>query len=447
MTWNNKVTWSEGLFLSPQLFQQQERYLENFIHARSQFASPFYWGFNHYQLDKQSAAIGKFVLSSASGIFIDGTPFNIPTLSNPPLPLSIQPEHLNQLIYLALPVRSPNGEETTFENAEESLARYDVFEHEIRDSNSIGQGLKTVQMSRLRTKLIPEKELNSAWMGMPVARITRVRNDGAFEVDENFIPPINVYGASSLLTQWLTQLLGNTEQRAKMISERLSGSSTNRATQAAEVTDFLLLQILNRYEPVLKHILSVPETSPEKLYLSLMMMNGDLSTFVRTETRRPTDLPVYQHLNPYSTFFNLVEDLRALLNEALIRTAYNIPLSVRGHGLYVGSIDQTELSNFSHLVLAVSSGFTPEKMASQFPTHCKVGPTDRLLEQVRLHLPGIPLSFLPVAPRQIPFNTGSVYFQIEPKGTLWEHLLKTGGIGIHVATEFPQLKVELWGVR
>ncbi|MDT3530749.1 hypothetical protein [Cronobacter sakazakii] len=30
----NKVIWSEGLFLRPQLFQQQERYLEYFSHKR-----------------------------------------------------------------------------------------------------------------------------------------------------------------------------------------------------------------------------------------------------------------------------------------------------------------------------------------------------------------------------------------------------------------------------
>ena len=42
MSWTNKVVWSEGLFLRPQLFQQMERYLESFTHRRSSPLSPFY---------------------------------------------------------------------------------------------------------------------------------------------------------------------------------------------------------------------------------------------------------------------------------------------------------------------------------------------------------------------------------------------------------------------
>ncbi|EQD50471.1 hypothetical protein B1B_11229, partial [mine drainage metagenome] len=35
MTQNNKVVWSEGLFLRPQHMQQQERYLERFVDLRA----------------------------------------------------------------------------------------------------------------------------------------------------------------------------------------------------------------------------------------------------------------------------------------------------------------------------------------------------------------------------------------------------------------------------
>lgn len=41
MSWNNRVVWSEGQFLLPQMFQQQERYLEHVIHYRSLPLSPF----------------------------------------------------------------------------------------------------------------------------------------------------------------------------------------------------------------------------------------------------------------------------------------------------------------------------------------------------------------------------------------------------------------------
>ncbi|MBJ4787174.1 type VI secretion system baseplate subunit TssK, partial [Salmonella enterica subsp. enterica serovar Stanley] len=140
MSWNDRVVWSEGQFLLPQMFQQQERYLEHVMHYRSLPLTPFFWGFSHYNIDGEALNIGKLILKEASGIFPDGTPFNAPDHTPLPPPLTILPEHLNQQICLAVPVRAPNSEETTFDNNPESLARFSVHEHDIRDANPLGRG-------------------------------------------------------------------------------------------------------------------------------------------------------------------------------------------------------------------------------------------------------------------------------------------------------------------
>ena len=447
MTWTNKVTWSEGLFLRPQLFQQQERYLETFAHKRSLPLSPFFWGFSDLRIDPESLTLGKLVVAHASGVCADGTPFDIPGQTPPPAPLTLKPEHLGQIIHLALAIRVPNGEETTFENAPGSSARYSVFDTELTDANSIGQGPKSVQLSQLRMTLVPEKELTGAWMGLPIAKITALRSDGSVELETAIIPPVNRYGASELLNQWLSQLHGTTRQRAEQLAERLSGSGGTGATQAAEVSDFLLLQILNRYEPLLDHLLRVKETSPEHAYTLLRSMAGELSTFIRVQTRRPNPVPAYQHLDPYNTFKPLVEDTRELLNNVLVRSAQSIPLEAKQHGMYLASLDPAELRSFSHIVLAVAASMPTDQLALQFAAHGKVAPSDRLPELVRLHLPGIGLRSLPVPPRQIPFNAGYVYFQLEATGPHWEHMQSHGGIGLHIAKAFAGLQMELWGVR
>lgn len=447
MSWTNKVIWSEGLFLRPQLFQQQERYLESFAHKRCQPLSPFYWGFSHYRIDSESLTLGKLVLASATGVCADGTPFDLPGQTPTPAPLTLLPEHLGQTIYLALAIRVPNGEETTFDNSPGSTARNTVFDVELPDSNSIGRGPKTVQLGHLRLMLVPEKELTNAWIGVPLTKVVALRSDGSAELEIAHIPPVNGYGASDLLTQWLTELHGTTRQRAEQLAQRLSGSAGTGATQAAEVSDFLLLQILNRYEPLLDHMLCVKETPPEHAYTLLRSMASELSTFVRTQTRRPTEVPVYQHLDPYNTFKPLVEDTRKLLNNLLVRSAQSIELAQKPHGMYLASLDPAELKSFSNLVLAVAAHIPGDQLSQQFPAHGKLAPADRLPELVRLHLPGITLRVLPVPPRQIPFNAGYIYFQIEPQGTLWEHMLTHGGIGLHVATQIPGLRMELWGVR
>lgn len=445
MTWTNKITWSEGLFLRPQLFQQQERYLEHYTDQRARPLGSFFWGFANYRIDVESLRLGKLVLAQASGVFSDGTPFDAPGQTPPPPPLTLQAEHLQQTLYLALPIRIPNGEETTFDNRTDSSARYSVFDAELRDANSIGQGPKLVQLSTLRLRLIPEKELTSAWMGLPLARLTALRSDGAAELEANFIPPVNRYAASDMLSQWLGQIHGNLSQRASLLAERLSGQQGGG--QSAEVTDFLLLHILNRYDPLLRHYLACADTSPETLYLALSILASELSTFIRTDSRRPVRLPDYQHKDPYLSFKALVEDTRELLNNLLIRSAQRLPLQEKQYGMRLASLDPAELRSYVSLVLAVSAHMPAEQLAQRFPALVKLGPADQLPELIRLHLPGIALAGLPVPPRQIPFNAGYLYFQLEPRGPLWERLLEHGGLGLHLASDLPGLQLELWGVR
>lgn len=59
MSWYNKVAWSEGLFLRPQLFQQQERYLEHLAHKRAATLSPFFWGFIRRYMEEGPEAVPK----------------------------------------------------------------------------------------------------------------------------------------------------------------------------------------------------------------------------------------------------------------------------------------------------------------------------------------------------------------------------------------------------
>ncbi|MBN3752368.1 type VI secretion system baseplate subunit TssK [Paraburkholderia sp. Tr-20389] len=447
MSWYNKVTWSEGLFLRPQLFQQQERYLEHFVNKRATPLSPFFFGFSHCEIDTEALALGKVLVKSASGVFGDGTPFDMPGSTPPPAPLTIRQEHLEQVIYLAVPIRVPNGEETTFDNPTESLARYAVFDADVRDANSVGHGFQAVQLSRLRLRLLPRKELADAWIGLPLTRVKTLRADGSIELDETLVPPVSGFGASKLLASWLGDIHDLTRMRADRLAQRLTGDD-GQPGSVAEVSDYLLLQTLNRYEPLLQHLRRIPTTSPAELYALLTSMAGELSTYVRPSTRRPLAThPPYQHEEPYLCLKPLVEDTQWLLNAVLVRSAQSIALHDASYGMRNAVVDPAEMRSFTALVLAVSAQMPPDALAHQFATQAKVAPSERLPDLVRAHLPGIPIQAMPVAPRQIPFNSGYVYFEILRNGPLWELVEKHGGIALHVAGEFPSLQLQLWGVR
>ncbi|MGF6774724.1 type VI secretion system protein ImpJ [Paraburkholderia sp. GAS199] len=447
MSWYNKVIWSEGLFLRPQLFQQQERYLEQFAHKRAAPLSPFFFGFSQYAIDSEALALGKVVAKSATGVFADGTPFDFPGSTPPPAPLTIRPEHLDQVIHVAVPIRVPNAEETTFDESLHSLARHTVFDAELRDTNSIGQGSKTVQLSHLRLRLVPQKELTDEQIGLPLTRVKALRADGSIELDDTLVPPVSGYGASGLLVTWLAKVHDLTRLRASALAKRLTGGDGQAGT-VAEVSDYLLLQTLNRYEPMLQHLRRVPTTSPADVYALLLGMAGELSTYVRPETRRPLEThPPYRHTEPHLCLKPVVDDTHSLLNAVLVRSAQSIPLADAGYGMRNAVVDPGEMRSFSSLVLAVAAQMPADTLVQHFATQVKVGPSERLPDLVRSHLPGLVLQALPVPPRQIPFNAGYMYYELLRSGSLWDAVAQHGGIALHVAGDFPGLKLELWGIR
>lgn len=446
MSWYNKVVWSEGLFLRPQLFQQQERYLEHYAHKRSAALSPFFWGFHQFAIDAEALALGKLVVSGVAGIFQDGTPFDAPGHAALPAPLALQHEHLNQIIYLAVPIRTPNTEETNFEDATDSLARYRSFDEDLLDANSIAQGPKLVQLANLRLRLLPERELSQSWLGMPLARVTEIRADGSARLDAGMIPPVNVHAASALLNTWLTEIHGLLHLRADSMAERLSAASM-RGGDAAEISEYLILQLLNRYEPILTHMLAAKAASPEFLYMQLAALSGELSTFVRTDKRRPLEHAAYRHDAPHLCLKPLIEDLRFLLNVVLERAAQRIKLDLRPNGIHLAVLEPGDFKRFGTFVLAVTAQVSADVLQQQFPAQTKVGPSERLADLIRSHLPGLPLQSLPVPPRQIPFSAGHIYFEVSQKHPLWEQVARHGGLAMHVAGHFPELRMELWGVR
>ena len=79
MTWNNKVVWTEGMFLQPQHFQQNDRHVAQQIEARFAHTAPYGWGFASLTLDDAALAQGQIALLGAHGTLPDGVAFRIPS--------------------------------------------------------------------------------------------------------------------------------------------------------------------------------------------------------------------------------------------------------------------------------------------------------------------------------------------------------------------------------
>jgi type VI secretion system protein ImpJ len=98
-------------------------------------------------------------------------------------------------------------------------------------------------------------------------------------------------------------------------------------------------------------------------------------------------------------------------------------------------------------ILAARADLPAEEVRRRFPAQLKIGPVERISNLVNLQLPGVPVHPVPVAPRQIPFHAGFVYFEFDQSNELWGQLKTSGGMAMHVAGEFPGLALECWAIR
>jgi len=444
MGWENKVVWGEGLFLQPQHLQQQERYFDRLVRGSTASLTPFSYGFTTLDIDRDLLTLGKFGLRAATGLMPDGTPFSIPGDVDQPPPIDLPETLRNATVQMVLPPRQPGALETAPADRVDTAARFVVGEHEAIDTNAGYQSIATVPIGRLRLRFVPDADARAAQVALGLVRVIEVRADRSVVLDEGYIPPSLTCDASGVLAGFVAQLQGLLHQRAEALAGRVS-ETANRG--AAEIADFMLLQLCNRYEPLLTHLAaSIGQLHPESLYRVLVSLAGELATF--TESRkRPPAFPAYRHDDLHGTYRPVMAALRQSLSAVLEQTAVPIPLQERKFGIRVGPIMDRSLVTDATWVLAVKAQIPAETLRRSLPNQIKIGPVEQIRELINVALPGIAIRALPVAPRQLPYYAGTSYFELDRSSPYWAALARTGGVAIHIAGDIPGLEVECWAIR
>ena len=444
MSQHNRVVWAEGLFLRPQHFQQAERYFERLMSQRLESLVPYGAGFTRLQIDQELLKIGKVGLSGAEGVFPDGTPFNIPVEADIPEPFDVPGDVKERLVLLTLPLKRAGMAELAFERSgDASLVRYIAADHEIRDAVLEMENAAQLKVGRLNVRLQLEGEASSAHTALGMVRVVEKRADGRVILDDAYVPPCLDCRVSPRLYDHVKEIHGLLRHRIQALAERVSSPG---AKGVAEVADFLLLQLCNRFEPLLAHLLTRSTLHPELFYRECLALAGEISTYARRD-RSAIGFATYRQDDLQHSFAPVIEEIRRGLTAVLEQNAVAIPVMDRGRGVFAGTVPDVDLLRSAVFVLAVGANVPPESLRQHFPTQVQIGPPERIRDLVVSHLPGIQTAPLPVAPRQIPDHAGYSYFELDRKSDYWKALEASRVIAMHVAGDFPGLSLELWAIR
>src|SRR3954454_4638477 len=440
MSWYTKVAWTEGLFLRPHHFQQNDRYHEHLLEQRVRFATPYPWGFVTLEIDRDLAQQSKFALRRACGILPDGTPFEVPADGPLPAPIAVPDGASSQIVWLSMPMASANMREADDREAE-SAARYVIGAEPFIDSTSSLRVEEEVDIAFPRLAFELRKTAKPGYTSLGIARILEVR-DRQIVFDEKYVPPVLLCGAHPTVNGWIDRAIGWIDNKLEELARYAADPTAGGGLQSA---DYFVLQLLNRHIAVLKHYGSSGYLHPERLFEELLRLVGELATFATPE-RRAREYPRYDQDDLENVFGPVMRDLQDFLSARLGRRAIRLEIIERAQNAFVSPIRDRSLFRNATLLLEVTARRPLVEIQNDFPHLFKVGPNTKMNEIVHANLPGVPLVHLPTPPPHIRAITDHVYFYLDRKSPLWPEFSTAASIGMHFSGDWPELELYLWAI-
>lgn len=446
MSDHNRPVWSEGLFLRPQHFQQQQRHFDYLIQSRSAPLCSYPWGVTHLELDEAALEGGKISVLKARGVFPDGTAFDIPEVDPAPTPIEVRPDTKAQTVLLCLQAHQPQTREVGAFGEDSAHARYLTQERPTHDTHSPQPGEAQsldIAVLALSLRYQPEQK-NGAYVQIPICHVVERQNESA-KLDDHFIPSTLRIGSSTYLQSFCRETRSLIQQRANFLAQRMG---TPGSQGALEIVHLLLLQLLNRAQPLWQHFCDQPNTHPESLYTQGTQLLSELCT-LSEDTRRPPEIPAYQHSDLKSSFEPLYQHLRKALNWIPEMGAEPIEVVQKNQALFVADVADKSLLSSCQFILAVGSALAPDKVRAGMPPRTTIACESRIQELVSAHSTGVRLKPLEQVPNAIHLQSGQAYFELEQDDTHWQYIQHSGRIGFHiaVAVPIPELRLTLWVVK
>ncbi|MQT15066.1 type VI secretion system baseplate subunit TssK [Segnochrobactrum spirostomi] len=441
MSLTAKPLWLEGMFVRPQHFQQSDRWTEHALEGRTAGLSPYGWGLRSLEIDPDLLALGRLSIRSCRAVMPDGTVIDIPNDAPAPPARAFDPTTKQAVVMLALPARVHDSLEVAATGNRQRFLQAAVPAR----STTQGSGeAAELAVGRLNLSLVLSTESLDDLVTLPIARIAEIEPAGAIKLAANHIPPCLAYGANERMRSIVLEVLSLLRSRAEALALRADPSRASG--DSAGLVDLLMLGTVNSADTVFAHLAATQTLHPEVVYRELVRLAGALSPF-DTTTRRAPELPTYRHEDLEPVMDSLLDALRRALAVVVERNVVPLPLQERGYGIHTATITDRTIMQGCRFVLAAIGSVPSETIRTQLPATLKIGPIEQIRDLVSVQLPGIPIRSLPVAPRELPYLHGAVYFELDQSSELWRSVARSAAFAFHVSGDYPDLHLEFWAIR
>lgn len=444
-----KVVWSEGMLLTPHHFQQLDNYHEDLLDSRLASLGPHGWGVLDLQISREAIANGYFDLVRCRAVMPDGLTVNIPEVEQAPPPRAVEGhfemDDEKMDVYLAVPAKRAGAINFhPFGDNGVQMVRY-LQDAGLVPDETTGDNERQIAFARGNVRLLFADELREGYSSIKIAELQRTAT-GQLTISEDWIAPTLSVSASSWLANMLRQLVEILITKSSTLSEQRRQRAAGLADfTTSEVALFWLLHTVNSAIPELAHFYRTRPLHPERLYLSMAELVGELMTFV--SDRHPKDIVRYDHADLYSTFSQLFAEIRELLETVIPTRCVPIPLENVRKSLYVGRVQDEQLFKEASFYLAVRAQIPESRLMELVPRIVKIAARDVIDAVVGSALPGVTLTHASPPPAPIPTRVGFHYFALDSIGPYWDTIRGSKVLAVYIPDEFPDVKLEMYAVK
>ena len=431
-----KPLWSEGVLVSQHHFQQQDRYHEELLRDRVSALAHYDWGITALEVDNRALASSELRIVRFHAIWPEGASIGCGEGYEQPAPeprnfaSAFAPELERLDVFIGLAHEAPAAASVARLQEGHETRRYVQQATQACDFNTGGDPLE-IEWCKPNLRLFLGDERRDGFSTIRICELMRQASGQAF-VRDNHVPPVLHVDASPFIKAGLQRILTVAITQRNALAGERSQKAAGVAFHAAAAQTFWLLHTLSGAIPLLSHLLETPRVQPEEVYLALVSLVGQLTSFGNDAD--PTSLPKFHYQELGEVFETLFARALALISGQRERPYVEIELERRSDGMYLGRLRDAKLAS-RELLVAVRANLPDAVLRDRVPAVLKVAAWTRIYNVVKQAVRGVRVEVEWNPSGALPIRPGTCFFRVRRDGPYWDEIEASSSIALYLPSD------------
>jgi type VI secretion system protein ImpJ len=428
------VHWHEGMFLRPHHLQAAQRHIAQLQHTADQWDHAFSWGLRVFDLDRDALANHRLVIRSLRARMRDGTLISLPEDGELPV-LDLKtalPGEGAVTVYLGVPVLHlgrPN-----LVGGRTGEGRYVLDTLDLEDENT-GLHPQPIQVRRLNFQVLLSTQDHAGYEVIPLIGLEKSAGaDPTPQVHLPYIPPVLACDAwAPLQVDLLQSVFDRIGRKIDRLAEQVTSRGITLESHAqGDALILAQLRCLNEAYALVNIIGFAAGVHPFTAYYELCRLVGQLSIF--GDTRRPPDLPRYDHDDLGGCFYAVKKHLDFLLDRIVEPSFEQRPFQGAGLRMQV-ALEPKWLDTHYQMYVGVKSRLPEEeckRLLERGGLDMKIGSSEQVDRIFKMGAVGLRFQHKPAPPRVLPAVQGLIYFEVSRNTEEWQNVQRSLTLAIRL---------------